>query len=239
MGRAFHTNRPIANAATSMGGSTATALGGPVVQLCISLFTWHGALLLLGAFCLNVIVFGFLVAPRYQAIMDKRRRASVIKTTDKKKQTGNERRIEMVHKSDDRLIPLVVENDSTLDTENLQNPEDNLIKEYSVSKNSSRTSARRQSRRKSIAALTFSVESLFDISLLRDPFFICYCMSCGFSVCARMLSGLYMVRYAQSLGIGDSQSAEMLSVCEIASCVTAVLLAMLTSVKRKPGKDLF
>lgn len=88
-GRAFYTSRPIAAGALSMGESTAVALGGLLIQKSIDAYTWRGAMLLVGVYCLNGIAFGFAIVPTYTKIIRDRERALLARGMSEKKIIDN------------------------------------------------------------------------------------------------------------------------------------------------------
>lgn len=98
---------------------------------------------------------------------------------------------------------------------------------------------RRQSVYERIGALSSTFASVFDLTLLKDPLFVCFCVSCGFSISSRLISGLYLVRYAQSRGLEDHEATKKLSICEMSSFIMVPIIATLTSIKRKPSKRCF
>lgn len=79
MGRAFYTSRPMAMAALAMGGATAGAAVTPIMQWCINQYTWRGALLILGGYCLHGIAFGLAIEPLYNIVIQKRRNALIVR----------------------------------------------------------------------------------------------------------------------------------------------------------------
>lgn len=100
-----------------------------------------------------------------------------------------------------------------------------------------------QRRRKSsiydrFYALGTNVVTAFDLSLLKDHWFIAYCISCGLGICARLLSGLYLVRYSQYIGLTDQEAAVKLTICELVAFAVMPVVAMVTSIKRETSETM-
>lgn len=94
-----------------------------------------------------------------------------------------------------------------------------------------------KSRRKSIkrraSVISNQVGTLMDVSLLKDSLFLSYCLAVGITICARILSGLYLIRYAQSVGIDDHSASRLITVVETASFVMCPVASILTSLRFK------
>lgn len=86
-------------------------------------------------------------------------------------------------------------------------------------------------------ALRTNVVMAFDLNLLKDRWFIVYCISCGLSICSRLLSGLYLVRYSQYVGLTDEEAAIKLTTCELVAFVVMPMVAIVTSVKKETSQN--
>nr|XP_039256881.1 monocarboxylate transporter 2-like isoform X1 [Styela clava] len=233
LGRAFYTSRPVALGALAMGGATAVAVGGPALQLCIDSYTWRGALLILGAYCLHGVVIGLALEPVYLEIVRKRETALILRVL---KSPARERNYEIEEDSCSNDRSSRSSTDEVFGEENIVFEEQQRTSTPFVSPRTRRLQRRKSSVYDRFAALGTNFASVFDVSLLKNPWFVCYCLSCGFSISSRILSGLYLVRYAQAFGINDQDAAMKLTVCEGISFAMTPVIGFLTSVKRKTSR---